>query len=253
MLVSWRGIVRSPPRVPGDIVSFSNLPQPIAAFLKAMKELNRKTLLATFSEDAVLIEMGKEHRGGALGEWNDRLFFGSDVTVQPINVAKRDGQTIVTVMVDGDCEGSGISEPFQLDWYFTIKAQKISALTMIRPEAPDVPAPVAAYIRATNTFNLDALLATFAEDALVNDQLRDLWGKAAIKHWAENEIIGDRVTMYVIEVVKHYGEIIVTARVDGDYDKRGLPEPLVLAFYFSLREDKIVQLIILHNGPGNSG
>jgi ketosteroid isomerase-like protein len=235
--------------LPGDIVSFSNLPQPIAAFLKAMKELDRKALIATFSEDAVLTDMGKEYRGGALREWNDRLFAGSDVRVHAINVAQRDGQTIVTVMVDGDYERIGSAEPFQLDWYFAIKVQKISALTIIRTKAPDVPEPVAAYIRATNTFNLDALLVTFAEDALVNDQLRDFWGKAAIKHWAEHEIIGDRVTMYVVKVVKHYDEIIVTAHVDGDYDKRGLPEPLVLAFYFSLREDKIIQLIILHNKP----
>lgn len=229
-------------------MSFSKLPQPIVAFLNAIKGLDRKALLATFTEDAVLTDMGKEHRGGAIKEWNDRLFFGSDVLVHPINVAERDGQTIVTVMVDG-YEKLGIAEPFQSDWYFAIKAQKISALTMIRPRAPDVPEPVAAYIRATNTFNLDALLVTFAEDALVNDQLRDFWGKAAIKHWAEKEIIGDRVTMYVANVVKHYDEIIVTAHVDGEYDKRGLPEPLVLAFYFSLREDKITQLIILNNAP----
>jgi hypothetical protein len=34
---------------------------------------------------------------------------------------------------------------------------------------------------------------------------------------------------------------------NGDYDKRGLPDPLVLAFYFSAHEDKIVQLIIRRN------
>jgi hypothetical protein len=34
-----------------------------------------------------------------------------------------------------------------------------------------------------------------------------------------------------------------------NYDKRGLPDPLVLAFYFSAHEDKIVQLIILRNEP----
>ena len=59
MLVSWRGIVRSPPRVPGDIVSFSNLPQPIAAFLKAMKELDRKATLATITEGAVTESSGR--------------------------------------------------------------------------------------------------------------------------------------------------------------------------------------------------
>jgi hypothetical protein len=37
--------------------------------------------------------------------------------------------------------------------------------------------------------------------------------------------------------------------VDGDYDKRGLPDPLVLAFYFSVHREKVVQLIILRNEP----
>jgi hypothetical protein len=32
---------------------------------------------------------------------------------------------------------------------------------------------------ATNSFDLEQLMATFAEDALVNDQLRDYWGKPA--------------------------------------------------------------------------
>jgi hypothetical protein len=34
--------------------------------------------------------------------------------------------------------------------------------------------------------------------------------------------------MHVLKVVEHYGHSIVTANVDGDYDKRGLPDPLVL-------------------------
>jgi hypothetical protein len=124
---------------------------------------------------------------------------------------------------------------------------KISALTIIQEKAPDLPVPVAAYIQAVNTFDLDAFLATFADDALVNDQLRDHWGKPAIREWAARDIIGDRVTMYVVKVVDHYGHAIVTAHVDGDYDARGLPDPLVLSFYFSAYGEKIVQLIILHN------
>jgi hypothetical protein len=53
----------------------------------------------------------------------------------------------------------------------------------------------------------------------------------------------------VVKVVEHYGHSIVTANVDGDCDKRGLPDPLVLTFYFSAHRDKIVQLIILRNEP----
>ena len=33
----------------------------------------------------------------------------------------------------------------------------------------------------------------------------------------------------------------------GDFDKRGLPDPLVIAFYFTVQSDLIVQLIILRN------
>jgi hypothetical protein len=53
--------------------------------------------------------------------------------------------------------------------------------------------------------------------------------------------------MDVTEVVEHYGSFIVMANVDGNYDKRGLPDPLVLAFYITPHGDQIVQLIILRN------
>ena len=94
------------------------------------------------------------------------------------------------------------------------------------------------------------LLATFVDDALVNDQLVDYWGKPAIAAWAARDIIGERLTLEVVKTVRHYGHSIVTAHVDGLFDKRGLPDPLVLAFYFSSHDDKIVQLIILRNQSG---
>ena len=100
------------------------------------------------------------------------------------------------------------------------------------PDAPiSLPPVVAAFVEATNSVDLEKLMATFADDALVNDQLRDYWGKAAIRDWAERDIIGDRLTIAVTKVVSHYGNFIVTANVNGNFDKRGLPDPLVLAFY----------------------
>jgi hypothetical protein len=92
------------------------------------------------------------------------------------------------------------------------------------------PAAGAAFVEATNSFDVDRLMATFAEDALVNDQLRDYWGKPAIREWAERDIIGVRLTMKVAKLIHHYGNFIATADV---IDKRGLPDPLVLAFYFT--------------------
>jgi len=112
---------------------------------------------------------------------------------------------------------------------------------------PALPPLVAAYVEATNSFDLEGLLVLFTDDALVNDQLRDHWGKQAIKEWAARDIIGERLTMQVVKIVEHYGHFIVTANIDANYDKRGLPDPLVLAFYFSAQGDQIVQLIILRN------
>jgi hypothetical protein len=110
-----------------------------------------------------------------------------------------------------------------------------------------LPPLVAAFVEATNSFDLERLTVNFADDALVNDQLRDYWGKAAIRGWAERDIIGERLTIAVTEVVKHYDNFIVTADIDGNFDRRGLPDPLVLAFYFTLHNDLIIQLIILRN------
>jgi ketosteroid isomerase-like protein len=110
-----------------------------------------------------------------------------------------------------------------------------------------LPPLVAAFVEATNSFDLERLVVTFADDALVNDQLRDYWGKAAIRDWAERDIIGERLTIAVTKVVRHYDNFIVTADIDGNFDKRGLPDPLVLAFYFTHLNDLITQLIILRN------
>ena len=118
----------------------------------------------------------------------------------------------------------------------------------VPPNAPvALPPLVAAYVEATNSFDLERLMATFAEDALVNDQLRDYWGKPTVREWAKRDIIGESLTMNVTKVINHYGNFIVTANINGNYDKRGLPDPLVVAFYFTANSDLIVQLIILRN------
>ena len=105
------------------------------------------------------------------------------------------------------------------------------------PQAPPLPPLVAAYVEATNSFDLERLLAAFAYDALVNDQLCDYSGREAIREWAARDIIGQGLTMEVTSAIEHYGNFIITANVNGTFDKRGLPDPLVLAFYFTLHGD----------------
>jgi hypothetical protein len=85
---------------------------------------------------------------------------------------------------------------------------------------------------------------------MVNDHRVELRGLAAIREWTEREIVGDKVTMYVTQSIQQYGNVIITAHMDGEYDKSGLPDPLVLTFYFSVHADRVVQLIIVHNKSG---
>ena len=113
-------------------------------------------------------------------------------------------------------------------------------------------APVLAeYIAAVNAFDEDAIVATFADDALVNDAHREFWGHEAIRRWVAREIVGDRVTMEVTEILDHHGDTIVRARYDGDYDKTNLPDELILTSYFTVRDGKITTLIIIRSTPAS--
>jgi hypothetical protein len=107
---------------------------------------------------------------------------------------------------------------------------------------------IADHIKAVNAFDTEAIMATFAPDAYVNDNRREINGIDAIRRWVETEMVGDRVTLDVREVVDHYGDIIVRAAYDGDYDKSRLPPgELIMSNYFSVRGSKIVSLAVIRN------
>jgi hypothetical protein len=110
-----------------------------------------------------------------------------------------------------------------------------------------LPSPVAAYIEATNSFKLDGVVALFDDDALVNDHRDEFVGKERVRAWAAREIIGDHVTLKVVSQRVVGNHVALKAEVDGDFDKKGLPSPLVLAFYFCLSGSKISALVIVNN------
>ena len=108
---------------------------------------------------------------------------------------------------------------------------------------------VASHIAAINAQNEDAIVATFATDGLVNDARREFWGIEAIRRWVAKEIVGDKITLEVIEVIDHYGETIVRGRYDGEFDRTNLPDEVILTNYFTIRDEKIVSLIVVRNSP----
>lgn len=109
----------------------------------------------------------------------------------------------------------------------------------------DLTPAVSEFVAAVNGRNVDKLVSCFAEHAIVNDQLVEHQGSADISRWATDEILADRLSLQVIAAQRHGVTEVMTAKVDGDFDKRGLPDPLLLRFYVAIDDDLIVQMIIL--------
>ncbi|MEV5828489.1 nuclear transport factor 2 family protein [Spirillospora sp. NPDC052242] len=68
------------------------------------------------------------------------------------------------------------------------------------PAAPDVLPAVEAYVDAVNARDLDALAESFAPDGEVVDVSRTIAGRAAIRAWARDEVIGG--TLRVLSVAE---------------------------------------------------
>jgi hypothetical protein len=106
---------------------------------------------------------------------------------------------------------------------------------------------VADHIAAVNALDTDAIMATFAADAYVNDNHREFVGTDAVRRWVEREMVGDKVTIDVREVLDHHGDTIVRGAYDGTFDRTNLPAEIVLSNYFGVRDNKIVSLVVIFN------
>lgn len=115
-----------------------------------------------------------------------------------------------------------------------------------------LPPAVAQFFEAVNAGDLSRLLDVFAADSIVNDQLQQWRGLAQLSEWAERDVIAERLSLRAIHYIQHYGHCVVAAHADGNFDKRGLPDPLRVLLYFTLAADKIVQLIVLRDRSGTS-
>jgi SnoaL-like domain len=115
--------------------------------------------------------------------------------------------------------------------------------------AVTLPSVVAEHIDAVNAFDVDRIMATFAPDAYINDNRREIRGADAVRKFIAKEFVGDKVTVDVRAVIDHYGDIIVRASYDGTYDKTNLPDEFIMTSYFSIRDGKLVSLAIIFNQP----
>lgn len=112
------------------------IPKPIAHFIEATNHHNTDALLAVLSDTAVLSDEGHDYRGiGEIKKWSDEKLIGAKVTLQPIRTVERSGKTIVTAKVDGNFDKTGLPDPFQMDFHFTIDSNKVTTLSIRFPES----------------------------------------------------------------------------------------------------------------------
>ena len=107
-----------------------------------------------------------------------------------------------------------------------------------------LPQPVAAYFQSTAIEDKAAFLDVFAEDAIVVDEGKVHAGKTAIESWGIHSHLAANLR-FVIRQVEQTGNLTsVTAEIDGDFDKTGLPDPLLLSFHFTVNANVIALLVI---------
>jgi SnoaL-like protein len=94
------------------------------------------------------------------------------------------------------------------------------------PTEFELDAPIRTMIDATNRGDSEALLAVFADDAVLTDWGRTFSGKAEIARWNSEENIGTRNKILVTGVKRSGQEITVSVFVSG----RGYNGPGVLSF-----------------------
>lgn len=98
------------------------------------------------------------------------------------------------------------------------------------------------YVQAINGGDLEAFSAQFAEDAVVDDVGREFRDRPAIIEWAQREIFAAQVKLEVLEIGERDGSAVITTVVDGNFDRTGLPDPLVMEHEVQVHGDKIARL-----------
>lgn len=105
-----------------------------------------------------------------------------------------------------------------------------------------LPAPIDSYLAATNNHDAVTFQSAFAPDAVVHDIGREIRGHAAIMKWAAEEIFAVNVTLELLSSTQSQGQTILTVKVDGTFDRTGLPDPLIMEHLTTVADGKITSL-----------
>jgi len=98
------------------------------------------------------------------------------------------------------------------------------------------------FVSSVNDGDAERFMALFAADAVVDDNGRTFRGSDAIREWSDREIFAVNVTLEPVRTFDEGGDVVVRTKVDGDFDRTGLPDPLFIDQRIATTGDKIVSL-----------
>jgi hypothetical protein len=108
----------------------------------------------------------------------------------------------------------------------------------------NIPEPIAAFLEAIKKHDSERLLASIADTALIHDEGQDYRGLKEIKKWSDEKVFAPKVTLNPISMNLRDDKTIVTMKVEGNFDKTGLPDPLLLDFHFVIDATEVTALSI---------
>jgi hypothetical protein len=106
------------------------LPPLAAAYVQATNNHDPAAFRRLFTADALVNDNGREFRGAhAIQEWSDREIFAAHVTLEVIDAVERDGETVLTTIVDGTFDRTGLPDPVIIDHRLVESGGRIVGLT----------------------------------------------------------------------------------------------------------------------------
>jgi hypothetical protein len=105
-----------------------------------------------------------------------------------------------------------------------------------------LPKTLETYVHAINMRDEQSFSASFHQDATVKDVGREIRGLTAITEWARREIFAVNVSLELMNARECEGQTIITVKVDGTFDRTGLPDPLIMEHCFTIVGGKIAAL-----------
>ena len=103
----------------------TSLPPIIQRYVDASNAHDVKSILACFSDEAVVRDENATRRGKIdIARWANETVDKYKFHFEPLSVGARENETVVSVEVSGSFPGS----PITLDYHFTVTNEKISAL-----------------------------------------------------------------------------------------------------------------------------